>query len=287
MRFVAVHGGCHGAWTWDLVKPELAKLGHELVAVELPGHGLRHAEVATLEGYRDAVLEVMQPGDVLVGHSSGCVVAVLAVNERPDVVSHLCLVTGLLPVEGMPLPYETAATRLGSNARSAGENDATLDTYIRMTEGNDAFYFERPGAVMAFFNDCSEAQVDWAYPKLVPEPLAPLTVPVHVPTFWEQHDLPRSFIMGLQDATCFPALAHSQSERLGVVPLEIDTGHSPWLSRPAEFARLLLAATRTTPVGPLISTSLHAASARRPADPGCWPVSGSRGYCPPSHHDTT
>lgn len=260
MRFVAVHGGCHGAWTWDLVAPELAAMGHELVAVELPGHGARSEEVATLEGYRDAVLEVMKPGDVLVGHSSGSVVAILAVNERPDLVSHLCLVTGLLPVEGMPLPYETAATRLGSDAQSAGENDATLDTYIRMTEGNNAFYFERPGAVMAFYNDCTDAEVDWAFDRLVPEPLAPLSVPVSVPSFWKQNDLPRSFIMGLRDTTCFPALAHSQAKRLGVVPLTIDTGHSPWLSRPAEFARLLITATETAPVGPLIPTSLHSAT---------------------------
>ena len=55
----------------------------------------------------------------------------------------------------------------------------------------------------------------------------------------------------------FPALAHLQAKRLGVVPLEIDTGHSPWLSKPAEFAALLVEATKTKPVGPLIPTSLH------------------------------
>lgn len=250
MRFLAVHGGCHGAWAWDFVKPEIAELGHEMVSVELPGHGSRFGETATLEAYREAVVELMEPGDVLVGHSSGCVIAILAANERPELVSHLCLVAGILPVEGMPLSFERES--------ASPETGAKLETHMRITEDNEAFYFERPGAVAAFYNDCSEDLVEWVFPKLVPEPLAPLAVPVSVPNFWKQHDLSRSFVMGLQDTTCFPTLARMQARRLGVVPLEIDAGHSPWLSRPAEFASLLVTATKTKPVGPLVSTSLHA-----------------------------
>jgi pimeloyl-ACP methyl ester carboxylesterase len=256
MRFLAVHGGCHGAWAWDFVKPELARLGHELVAVELPGHGTRVGEPASLASYRKAVVELLQPGDVLVGHSSGCVIATLAVDERPDLVSHLCMVAGILPVDGKPLAYETTATKIGAGSDAPPDENSTLDTYIRMNDSNDAFSFERQGAVMAFYNDCSDELVDWAYSKLVPEPLAPMAEPVFVPRFWKNAGLSRSFIMGSRDTTCFPALAHSQAKRLGVVPLEIDTGHSPWLSRPAEFAALLVAATKTEPVGPLIPTSL-------------------------------
>ncbi|MEU0473271.1 alpha/beta fold hydrolase [Streptomyces olivaceus] len=258
MRFLAVHGGCHGAWAWDFVKPEMVKLGHALVSVELPGHGSRRSETATLDGYREAVVELMEPGDVLVGHSSGCVVAILAANERPDLVSHLCLVAGILPVEGMPLSFERESANPGAGEDPHSGNGAALETYMRMTEDNEAFYFERSGAVSAFYNDCSENLIDWIFPKLVPEPLAPLAVPISVPNFWARHDLSRSFIMGSRDTICFPELARTQAKRLGVVPLEIDAGHSPWLSRPAEFARLLVAATKTKPVGPLVPTSLHA-----------------------------
>ena len=41
MRFVLVHGASHGAWCWDLLVPELNRLGHEAVAPDLPGHGTR------------------------------------------------------------------------------------------------------------------------------------------------------------------------------------------------------------------------------------------------------
>ena len=41
-------------------------------------------------------------------------------------------------------------------------------------------------------------------------------------------------------------------KRLGVVPLEIDSSHSPFLSMPRATAQLLVAATRSRPVGPLL-----------------------------------
>jgi pimeloyl-ACP methyl ester carboxylesterase len=263
MRFVAVHGGLHGAWCWDPARAEMEKLGHELVAVELPGHGARVEEPTSLEAYVKAVLEVLRPGDVLVGHSAGCGIAVLAADAAIDRVAHLCLVAGIVPVEGKPLPYETALPAIGGNADTEAGPGADADeaptpsasSYMRLTDDGSAFYFERPGAEIAFYNDCSPEVVDWAYPQLVPEPLAPLRVPVSVPAFW-QSDLSRSFIMGLRDATCTPPLARMRAKRLGVVPLEIDTGHSPFLSRPAEFARLLVHATGTSPVGPLIPTTL-------------------------------
>ncbi|WP_200835348.1 alpha/beta hydrolase [Frankia sp. Ea1.12] len=49
----------------------LEKRGHTALAIDLPGHGKRVDEDATLARYRDAVVEVSEPGDVLVGHSMG------------------------------------------------------------------------------------------------------------------------------------------------------------------------------------------------------------------------
>jgi hypothetical protein len=47
-------------------------------------------------------------------------------------------------------------------------------------------------------------------------------------------------------------LADTVVSRLGVEPLTIDSSHSPFLSRPAELAELLVHATTTKPIGPLI-----------------------------------
>ena len=43
MRFVLVHGGFHGAWCWSRTIPELQALGHEAIAIDIPGHGAARA----------------------------------------------------------------------------------------------------------------------------------------------------------------------------------------------------------------------------------------------------
>jgi hypothetical protein len=52
--------------------------------------------------------------------------------------------------------------------------------------------------------------------------------------FWEA-DLPRSFIVCLQDRSQPRWLADFTAKRLGVQALTIDTSHSPFLSRRASW----------------------------------------------------
>jgi pimeloyl-ACP methyl ester carboxylesterase len=83
-RFVLVHGAFHGAWCWDRLTPELERLGHTAVAVDLPGCGDRLGEKASLASWRGALRDVIEDGDVLVGHSMGGFVISLAADEVPD-----------------------------------------------------------------------------------------------------------------------------------------------------------------------------------------------------------
>ena len=67
MRLVLTHGAMHGSWCWKYVLDGLAALGVPAIAPDLPGHGERTNEPATLDGYRKALLDVLEPDDVLVG----------------------------------------------------------------------------------------------------------------------------------------------------------------------------------------------------------------------------
>jgi pimeloyl-ACP methyl ester carboxylesterase len=92
MRFVFVHGGFHAGWCWDRTIAELGQLGHEGVAVDLPGHGSRVDEESTLANRREAVTSVLQAGSekqVLVGHSGGGFDATLGADAAPHLVSHI------------------------------------------------------------------------------------------------------------------------------------------------------------------------------------------------------
>ena len=84
VRFVLVHGGFHGAWCWDKLVPELEAFGHEALAIDLPGSGERLEEKANHASWRAAFRDVVEDGDVLVGHSQGGFAISLAADELPE-----------------------------------------------------------------------------------------------------------------------------------------------------------------------------------------------------------
>lgn len=69
--------------------------------------------------------------------------------------------------------------------------------------------------------------------------------------FWDAQ-LPRSYILCKQDKSKPLTMSEEVIRRLGVKPLTIDASHSPFLSRPAELAALMVKAVGTQPTGPLL-----------------------------------
>lgn len=250
VRFVFVHGGFHAAWCWDRVIAELAGLGHDGVAVDLPGHGALVRQDSTLANRRDAIVAAMQPDDVLVGHSGGGFDQTLAADARPDLVKHIIYLAAGLPREGRTYP-EAMAMRDTEDGEFDGDVGEML-RYLNFDADGAMTFADFDGAWKYFYHDCDEETARWAFSRLGPERFGDTTVtPVSVPTFWAT-DLPRSFIVCEQDR-CMPRwLADTVARRLGVEQLSINASHSPFLSRPRELAELLVHATTTKPIGPLV-----------------------------------
>src|SRR3954463_11827527 len=103
MRFLLIHGGFHGAWCWERTIPELERLGHEAVAIDLPGHGERVDDRATVATIGEAILDALQDGDVVVGHSGGGYAMSLAAGVAPERFGHLLFFASGPPIEGQPI----------------------------------------------------------------------------------------------------------------------------------------------------------------------------------------
>jgi pimeloyl-ACP methyl ester carboxylesterase len=250
VRFVFVHGGFHAAWCWGRTIAELATLGHDGIAVDLPGHGERIDEESTLANRRDAIVAVMRQGDVLVGHSGGGFDATLAADARPDLVGHVVYLAAALPREGRTYP-EAMAMRDSEDGEFDGDVGEML-SYLHFDDDGAMTFADFEGAWKYFYHDCDKETARWAFDQLDPERFGDTTVtPVSVTRFWDA-DLPRSYILCQQDRSMPRWLADTVARRLGVEQLTIDASHSPFLSRPRELAELLVHATTTTPVGPLI-----------------------------------
>jgi pimeloyl-ACP methyl ester carboxylesterase len=256
VRFLFVHGGFHASWCFERTIAELQTLGHDGVAVDLPGHGALVAQESTLANRRDAIVALMRPGDVLVGHSGGGFDATLAADARPELVSHIVYLAAALPREGKTYPEAMATRDTEEGPVELGEEfDADVGeilSYLKFDDDGAMTFADFDGARKYFYHDCDEETAHWAFDRLGPERFGDTTVtPVSVPSFWSA-ELPRSFIRCLQDKSMPRWLADTVTRRLGVEQLTIDASHSPFLSRPRELAELLVHATTTKPVGPLI-----------------------------------
>ncbi len=249
MRFILIHGGFHGAWCWSRTIPELEKLGHTGIAIDIPGHGQRVSEKATMTNRLDAVLDVLQPGDVLVGHSGGGLEITRAADAAPELVSHVVYLAAALPLEGR-LMQDALVYR--DDGGVEGDYDVTgMLEHLRFNDDGSMAFADAEGAKRLFYHDCDDETVRWAFEQLTPESAGDTaTTTISVPRFWEA-DLPRSFVLCLEDRAQPRWLADVTARRLGVAPLKIQTSHSPFLSRPAELAQLLVEATTTSPVGSL------------------------------------
>jgi pimeloyl-ACP methyl ester carboxylesterase len=87
--------------------PDLEARGHHVVAPDLSGAGRCLAEQATMEGYRDAILEILKPNDVLVGHSMGGYVMTVVADAGPCRLAHLIYLAAGVPVEGKAIVAAT------------------------------------------------------------------------------------------------------------------------------------------------------------------------------------
>jgi pimeloyl-ACP methyl ester carboxylesterase len=115
-RLVFIPGFLDNAGLWRGVIDRLALPGWESVPVNLHDTGRTESRRgATLEAYRDQVLEVLDQLErtsarpvVVVGHSMGAQVAELVAGCRPHSAVGLVLVTPI-PLKGFPLSAEQAA----------------------------------------------------------------------------------------------------------------------------------------------------------------------------------
>jgi pimeloyl-ACP methyl ester carboxylesterase len=227
--FVLLPGAWHGAWCWDRLIPELTGRGHDALAVDLPSD-----RDAGLEEHAD-VVENALPHDredvVLVGHSISALI--LPVVAARNSLRHIVALCGLLTGPG-----ESMSQRAARDADVFASTWWELSAHL-ITWGDGSSAWPEAAAIDAFYHDCSEDVARSAAARLgrqfwrLRKDRCP--VPEYPPT-------PATYILCRDDRVINPAWSRrAAAEILGVPPVEMDGGHSPFLSRPAELADRLAA----------------------------------------------
>jgi pimeloyl-ACP methyl ester carboxylesterase len=237
MRFVLVHGGYHGAWCWKKFAPELEALGHEVLAIDLPGAGERMKERASLAAWRGAFREIVEDGDILVGHSQGGYGISLCADEVPDRVRRLIYLSAAVPIQGRNMHEASPDTNRWPE--TIGMPMEAYTGFVDLPEQGPCVVMTSPEAAnKVFYHDCSPEDQAWAFDHLTPLPLAPTNEPFDIPRFWKA-PIPRDFIMCTDDYSHPVSSDNAFMSRLGLTTcLSIVSSHSPFVSRPKELARL-------------------------------------------------
>ena len=209
--YALIHGAGDAAWFWHLVSRELSRLGHDVVAPDLPCED----ESAGWSDYTDAVIDAIGDREdlVVVAQSFGGFTAPLVCARRPTDL--LVFVAGMIPQPGETANEYWANTRYADAPR---DPDAVDDISV--------FYQDVPRAL---------AEEALRHGRHQAEAIGNLRWPLDG---WP--DVRVRFLLG-RDDRMFPAawLREVVRDRLGIVPDEIDGGHCPALSRPVELAGLL------------------------------------------------
>jgi pimeloyl-ACP methyl ester carboxylesterase len=238
-RFLLIHGAMGGAWCWEPVLPGLRAAGHEALAIDLPGQGEDTTPVSaiTLYRYADAVCEAlsrMEAPVVLAAHSMGGMAITQAASQCPSRLAALVYVAAFLPQPGQAL---VDITRLPEAAGDSVQANIVVD-------GDPPVAVMPPEAAPeALYHCCTPDQVAWALPRRGPQPVIPFTQPFTPPASADTsafEALPRAYVTCLQDRAIRPAVQRLMYTAAGCDPvIEIDTDHSPWLSRTEELVGAL------------------------------------------------
>jgi pimeloyl-ACP methyl ester carboxylesterase len=218
-----VHGAWHGAWCWERLLPLLSERGIDARTVDLPCVGTDTATLADLHGSAAVVAEAIDrcPGEVVIcAHSFGGMVATEAAAGRPR-VRHLVYVAAVVPEAG-----ESLSSIVGRGGGLAPWQRA---------EANGAVSVDPAQAAGVFYADCEPEAAAAATRRLRPQ-AGTSFAQAAVAVAWRE--VPSTYVVCSRDA-CVPVpLQRRMAERGGRV-VELDTGHSPFLSRPEAVADLL------------------------------------------------
>lgn len=224
--FALVHGGSYTSASWERLVP---LLDGDVVLVELPGRGRRPAELAkvTLADNVAAVVEDLEAADatdvVLVGHSMGGITVAHVLNEVPDRIAHVVLVSCTIPPHGSAV---------------IDHIDPDVRASVMAGSGGGVFRLDEATARDILCHDLDDEQTAFALDGMVDETTSVLGEIVDLTGL--RSGLPVTYVRLPADRTLPPeqqdaAIAAAGSPEV----INLESGHMAMISCPTDLATIL------------------------------------------------
>ncbi|MFI2363722.1 alpha/beta fold hydrolase [Promicromonospora sp. NPDC019610] len=220
-----------GLWldgsAWDDVVPQLEALGHRAVPITLPGQGDGRAD-ATLADQVATVVAAVDAASgrpLVVGHSAACTLAWLAADARPERVAGVVQVGGFPWDDGKPYAdlFEVVDGAMAFPGWEPFEGPDSADLSAEARAAFSARAVPVPeGVARGVVHLSDERRFDVPVVVVCPE-----FTPAQAQEWIDAGDVPE--------------LARAKHVDL----VDLDSGHWPMFTRPAELARVLADAAAT------------------------------------------
>ena len=221
MDIVLVAGLWLDGSAWDDVVPELAALGHRAVPVTLPGQG-GGPDAATLEDQVAAVVAAVDAASgkpLVVGHSAASNLAWLAADARPDKLAAVAFIGGFPSADGEAyadfFAVEDGVMPFPGWGPFEGADSADLSEEVKQKIAAAAIPVPE-GVAKGVVRLGDERRYDVPVVLVCPE-----FTPAQAREWIKAGDLPEL----------------AKAKHLDLV--DLDSGHWPMFTKPAELARLL------------------------------------------------
>jgi pimeloyl-ACP methyl ester carboxylesterase len=237
--FMLVHGAWQGAWAWETIVPRLRALGHDAIAVDLPGNGhnpMAPSEV-NLEAYAAHVVEIIDATEgpiVMVGHSMGGTAAAQACELRPERIALAIFLAAFLLPDGMSVLqfYERHLEpwMVGAHKRVTYDAAGLLSS------------IDPASAVEVFYHKADRTLAEAAARRLMPQPEGGRRS--HLKLSAERFGtVPRVYIEAREDRSVHLPLQRKMQEMSPCLAVYgLDSDHAPQLSDPDALVALFMTA---------------------------------------------
>ncbi|MBI2791699.1 MAG: alpha/beta fold hydrolase [Gammaproteobacteria bacterium] len=234
--YILIHGSWHGAWCWEKVIPLLEKVGHTIVAPDLPGHGQDNTPTKeiTLQSYIDCITRIVDKSVspvILVGHSLGGVMISQVAEYYPDKIQALVYVAGFLPKNGESM-FTCAKVQAPTR----------FSKLMKMDIAENTFSFPIHAIKDFAYNLCSKELVENLKPRFCIEPLMPSNTPVTLSDD-KFGRVPKVYIECLQDKAILIETQRKMHTQKPCTVYTLDSDHSPFYSDPERLVQVLLQVT--------------------------------------------
>jgi len=227
----------HGAWadssSWDAVVPLLKAQGHEVIAVNLAGHGKDSTSLTaiTFQTYVDQVKAAIgnKTNVILVGHSFAGLVISQVAEAIPAQIKELVYIAACLPQDGQSL-----LSLAKQDPFSHISNYLTIDTL------HGVAIIAKEGVADIFAADAPLNVQQYLAANIRPEPLAPLGTPVHL-TYKNYGSVRKAYIHTLYDnAISYPAQQYMVTVVKVDTEYSLPSSHTPFISMPDKLAAIII-----------------------------------------------